>query len=303
MGVVPAMTEATVSAIIPATTQLEGAGFEVNRPFPSARLDMLDPFLLLDQMGPVVNAPGQAIGTSDHPHRGFETVTYLLDGEIEHVDSLGNGGRLGPGDTQWMTAGAGIVHREGPSPEAASAGGPMHGIQLWVNLPAAEKMTPPRYQDLRAADVAVTELGGATVRVIAGRAFGLDGPGQTRTPISYAHVTLPAGATLSTEIDPEHNVGVYTLIGEISIGPQVVDARQLAVIEPGSSTLTLTGPGIDDEPAEVLVLTGRPIGEPVARAGPFVMNTRAELHEAMLDYQSGAMGSIPAPTGTRPGPG
>jgi redox-sensitive bicupin YhaK (pirin superfamily) len=296
------MPAAVVSTIVPATTQLEGAGFEVHRPFPSARLAMVDPFLLLDQMGPVMNRPGEAIGTPDHPHRGFETVTYLLDGEIEHVDSLGSSGRLGPGDTQWMTAGAGIVHREGPSPESASAGGPMHGVQLWVNLPAAAKMTPPRYQDLRAADVAVAEIDGAMVRVIAGNVFGLDGPGQTHTPISYSHVTMPPNTSVSTDLDSAHTVAVYVLTGSAEVGGRDISARELALMEPGATQLTLSGPpSVENNAAEVLVLTGQPIDEPVARAGPFVMNTRAELHQAMLDFRSGEMGSIPARSGSTSG--
>ena len=280
-----------VSTVVPAQTQLEGEGFEVHRPFPSARLDMLDPFLLLDQLGPVVQGPGEAIGTSDHPHRGFETVTYLIDGEIEHVDSLGNGGRLGPGDTQWMTAGAGIVHREGPTPEVRSAGGRAFGVQLWVNLPAELKMVTPRYQHIGAADVARRSGAGFEVRVIAGELFGLVGPGQTHTPISYAHLTLEPGASASTAIDPEHQAGVYVLKGEARVGEVAVGERSLAVIEPGTVEMSVSGGSIE---ADVMVLTGRPLREPVARAGPFVMNTEAELRQAMLDYQSGEMGRIAA---------
>lgn len=286
------MVQRRITATVDAVRQLEGDGFEVRRPFPSARLELLDPFLLLDHMGPVAFGPGEGVGTPEHPHRGFETVTYLLEGDLEHRDSLGNGGRLGPGDTQWMTAGAGIVHREGPSPEAQSTGGRLHGVQLWVNLPAALKMTPPRYQDVRADRVAVDRRhDGAVIRVIAGEAFGLTGPGSTHTPIVYAHLTLPAGATATTALPPATNAGVYVLSGQVQISDGAVHEGQLAVLGPGDE-LTLSGE-ID---AEVLLLAGTPLGEPVARYGPFVMNTRQELIQAMEDYQAGHMGSIPATT-------
>ena len=270
----------------------EGDGFVVRRPFPGPALDLFDPFLLLDEMGPTMVEPGKGVGTPDHPHRGFETVTYLIDGELEHRDSLGNGGLLGAGDTQWMTAGAGIIHKEGPSARLQKSGGRSHGFQLWVNLPAALKMTPPRYQDIRADAVAVADLvGGGRARVIAGTLFGVDGPGSTLTPISYAHVSIPAGTSASTQVPAEHNVGVLVFGGSAEVGGVTAADGQFVIL--GEGTVVTLRAHTD---TELLVLVGQPLNEPVARYGPFVMNTRAELAQAFEDYQSGRMGSIPAVT-------
>jgi quercetin 2,3-dioxygenase len=280
-------TPATIVQLITAERAVEGDGFVVRRPFPTARHSYIDPFLLFDHMGPEEFAPGEGTGTPWHPHRGFETVTYLLEGDAEHRDSMGNHGFLRAGDTQWMTAGSGVLHKEGPSAESQRDGGRTHGLQLWVNLPAAEKMTTPAYQDLRAASVPRHELPGATVRVIAGDLFELHGPGSTHTPISYAHVTLAAGATVSTALPSGHVVLVYPLTGSITIAGQSVAEATLAVVG-GGDTLTFTG-GADS--SEVIVLTGEPLGEPVARMGPFVMNTQAELRQAMVDFDHGRFGS------------
>ncbi len=282
--------DARVVRLVPAQRAVEGDGFVVRRPFPTAGLSHLDPFLLFDHMGPVAFGPGGGAGTPWHPHRGFETVTYLLEGEAEHRDSLGNHGLLRAGDTQWMTAGSGVLHKEGPSAAARRDGGRMHGLQLWVNLPAAEKMVAPAYQDLRADAVARREGDGTVVRVIAGSLFGLTGPGSTRTPIAYAHVTLGAGASASTALPDGHTVLVYPMTGGVSVGGTAVDEGVLAVVE--GERLTITGaPAGTEEPSEVIVLTGRPLGEPVARYGPFVMNTRAELHQAVADLERGLFGS------------
>jgi len=287
------MTNRTIASITTAHRQLEGDGFEVRRPFPSTELDLLDPFLLLDHLGPKVEAPRQAVGTPEHPHRGFETVTYLLEGELAHRDSLGNGGLLGPGDTQWMTAGAGIIHQEGPSQRMLAEGGLNHGVQLWVNLPAALKMTAPAYQDVRSADVARSVSDdGVAVRVIAGNAFGLTGPGRTHTPITYAHVTVPAGAQRSTSTDDTHNWGIYVLGGHVVVNGSTVLEGQFARFGDGD-IVELTGV---DTTSDVLLLTGQPIGEQVARYGPFVMNTRAEIAEAIEDFQAGRFGTIAATT-------
>jgi redox-sensitive bicupin YhaK (pirin superfamily) len=280
-------TPATSVQLIAAERAVEGDGFVVRRPFPTARHSYIDPFLLFDHMGPAEFAPGEGTGTPWHPHRGFETVTYLLEGDAEHRDSMGNHGFLRAGDTQWMTAGSGVLHKEGPSAESQRHGGRTHGLQLWVNLPAAEKMTAPAYQDLRAASVPRHELPGATVRVIAGDLFELHGPGSTHTPISYAHVTLSAGTTVSTALPAGHVVLVYPLTGSISIAGQSVAEATLAVVD-GGDTLTFTG---DADTSEVIVLTGEPLGEPVARMGPFVMNTQAELRQAMVDFDHGKFGS------------
>ncbi|MGZ4673932.1 MAG: pirin family protein [Ilumatobacteraceae bacterium] len=277
---------ATVTRLIPAQRAVEGDGFVVRRPFPTAALSYIDPFLLFDHMGPVDFAPGEGTGTSWHPHRGFETVTYLLEGDAEHRDSMGNHGFLHAGDTQWMTAGSGVLHKEGPSAEAQRRGGRTHGLQLWVNLPAALKMIAPMYQDLRAAENGRDERDGATLRVIAGDLFGLTGPGSTHTQISYAHVTLDAAASVSTELPDDHVVLAYPMTGATLIGDRQVDEGILAVIEGDHLTLTGLAPR-----SEIIVLTGRPIGEPVARYGPFVMNTEEELRQAYLDFDHGRFGS------------
>ncbi|MEY4174081.1 MAG: hypothetical protein RI900_1246 [Actinomycetota bacterium] len=272
--------------LIRAQQAVEGDGFVVRRPFPTMSLSHLDPFLLFDHLGPVDFAPGKGIGTPWHPHRGFETVTYLLEGENEHRDSMGNHGVLRAGDTQWMTAGAGVLHREGPSAATQATGGRTHGLQLWVNLPADEKMCAPAYQDLRAEAVAVAHSAGAVVRVIAGELFGLVGPGSTRTPISYAHLTLEATGEVSTPLPAGHRVLVYAMTGAVDVGDTRVDEGVMAEIE--ADTLTVTGVATS---SEVIVLTGRPIGEPVARYGPFVMNTEQELRQAFLDFDKGRFGT------------
>jgi quercetin 2,3-dioxygenase len=272
--------------LIRAQQAVEGDGFVVRRPFPTMTLSHLDPFLLFDHLGPVDFAPGKGIGTPWHPHRGFETVTYLLEGENEHRDSMGNHGLLRAGDTQWMTAGSGVLHREGPSAAEQARGGRTHGLQLWVNLPASEKMCEPSYQDLRAEAVAVARADGAVVRVIAGHLFGLTGPGSTRTPISYAHLTLERGAQVVTALPDGHRVLVYPMTGAVQVGVTRVDEGIMAEVE----TPELELEGVADT-SEVIVLTGRPIGEPVARHGPFVMNTEQELRQAFLDFEKGRFGT------------
>ncbi|MEQ1701825.1 MAG: pirin family protein [Ilumatobacteraceae bacterium] len=280
-------TGGRVVRLIRAQHAVEGDGFVVRRPFPTPSLSHIDPFLLFDHMGPVDFEPGRGVGTPWHPHRGFETVTYLLEGDAEHRDSMGNQGFMKSGDTQWMTAGSGVLHKEGPSEEAQATGGRTHGLQLWVNLPAAKKMTEPAYQDLRADQNAVAELPGATVRVIAGELFGLTGPGSTHTPISYGHVTLTEGATVSTPLPAGHVVLVYPMSGSFTAGTTLVEEGILAIVE--GTEITLTGATAH---SEVILLTGEPIGEPVARYGPFVMNTEAEIRQAFADFERGVFGPI-----------
>ena len=277
--------QARVVRLIRAQHAVEGDGFVVRRPFPTASLSHIDPFLLFDHMGPVDFEPGRGVGTPWHPHRGFETVTYLLEGDAEHRDSMGNRGVLGAGDTQWMTAGSGVLHKEGPTEAVQLEGGRTHGLQLWVNLPAVKKMIEPAYQDLRAAEVAQRTEQGASIRVIAGELFGLDGPGSTHTPISYAHVTLAAGASVTTPLPSGHVVLGYAMTGSFHVGDTQVDEGILAVLE--GQRLTLTGTAAS---SEIIVLTGQPIGEPVARYGPFVMNTETELRQAFDDFERGTFG-------------
>ncbi|HET9728324.1 MAG TPA: pirin family protein [Acidimicrobiia bacterium] len=285
-------TPRKVRSLATARHSFEGAGFPVARPFPQpgAEWTDTDPFLMLDEMGPIEYAPGEAKGAPDHPHRGFETVTYLFAGEMEHRDSTGGGGLLRAGDTQWMTAGAGIVHSETPTAEMLRDGGLMHGVQLWVNLPRAAKRERPRYQDLAGERVPTARSadGRALLRVIAGSLGGLDGPGSTHTPIVYAHATLEAGAELRLDWQRELNALVYVFEGSVRVDGETVEAQQLAVLDDNGDTVSF----IADDRAEVLLLGGQPIREPVAWYGPFVMNTKDEIVEAFDDFEAGRMGSI-----------
>lgn len=276
------MAARSVIETIKAGRALEGAGFEVRRPFPIPRLTHVDPFLLLDEMGPTDLAPGAAKGAPDHPHRGFETVTYMIDGAVEHEDSEGHTGRIGPGGVQWMTAGSGVVHSEMPARELVSDGGRMHGFQLWVNLPAAEKMTTPRYQEFLARDIPEVETAAATVRVIAGSYGGIQGPVETRSPMSYLHVRLAPGASTSFAAPSDRSAVVYTFRG--------AGDGTLRIYDTDGDEIVLANDG--EDPSEHLVLTGAPLGEPIARYGPFVMNTSAEIEEAIHDYQTGNFATI-----------
>ncbi len=286
--------------VVDAIQTYEGEGFPVRRPFPGLERTVADPFILLDQMGEVQYGVGEAKGAPDHPHRGFETVTYMIDGEFVHRDSTGGGGVIANGDTQWMTAGAGIVHSEMPPEKLIRTGGLFHGVQLWVNLPAAQKWSQPRYQDIAASSVTLLRSsdGGALVRVIAGDLGGYAGPGVTQTPITYAHVTLAAGSRLEIPWNPEFNALVYALGGLGTVGTEQtpLESGQLAVLGPGEALRVDGGPRQDSRAPslDVLLLGGRPIREPVVQYGPFVMNTRDEIMQAIADYQSGKMGSIPA---------
>jgi quercetin 2,3-dioxygenase len=289
-----------VRSVTTAPSGLEGEGFPVRRAFAGVDLADLDPFVHMDQMGEVEYAPGEPKGTPWHPHRGFETVTYIIDGTFEHQDSNGGGGLITNGDTQWMTAGAGILHIEKPPEQLVASGGLFHGTQLWVNLPKAEKWAPPRYQDLRASEVGLLASAdaGALVRVIAGDLAGHGGPGDTYTPITYAHATVAPGGRLDLPWNRAFNALVYVLAGEGTVGVERRPARtgQLAVFGAGDSLRVEAAAGQESRsPAlEVLLLGGRPIGEPVAWYGPFVMNTRDELLEAFEDFQAGKLGIIPA---------
>jgi len=302
----PALTVAEtrwrpVDQIVTAQRQLEGEGFVVRRPFPSVTLPLADPFLLLDQMGAVEYAPGEAKGTPWHPHRGFETVTYMIDGAFEHQDTTGGGGLITDGATQWMTAGAGIQHIEKPPERLVISGGLFHGIQLWVNLPAATKWTPPRYQDIEAQDAALLSSadGSSLVRVIAGELDGHAGPGVTHTPITYLHATVAPDSKLALPWPRDFNALVYVLSGQGYAGDdeRPLDEGQLAVFGPGDAISIRSAakqPSNSPTGWELLILGGLPINEPVARHGPFVMNTREEIFQAVEDYHAGKMGTIPA---------
>jgi len=289
-----------VRGVSAAPSGLEGEGFPVRRAFAGVDLSDLDPFVHMDQMGEVEYAPGEPKGTPWHPHRGFETVTYIIDGIFDHQDSNGGGGTITDGDTQWMTAGAGILHIERPPEHLVVSGGLFHGIQLWVNLPKAEKWAPPRYQDLRATEVSLLSSpdAGALVRVIAGEVAGHAGPGQTYTPMTMLHVTLAPGAALDLPWRDDFNALAYVLAGVGSAGVEkiAVSTGQLVVFGPGDAIRLEASKGQESRSAEleVLLLGGRPIREPVAWYGPFVMNTKAELMQAFEDYQAGKLGTIPA---------
>ena len=289
-----------IRGVSAAPSGLEGEGFPVRRAFAGVDLADLDPFVHMDQMGEVEYAPGEPKGTPWHPHRGFETVTYIIDGIFEHQDSNGGGGTITNGDTQWMTAGAGILHIERPPEHLVVSGGLFHGIQLWVNLPKAEKWAPPRYQDLRATEVSLLSSpdAGALVRVIAGEVAGHAGPGQTYTPMTMLHVSLAPGAALELPWREDFNALAYVLAGAGSAGVErvVVSTGQLIAFGPGDAIRLEASKGQESRSPmlEVLLLGGRPIKEPVAWYGPFVMNTRAELLQAFEDYQAGKLGTIPA---------
>ena len=289
-----------VTSITDAPTGYEGEGFPVRRAFAGVPLHLLDPFIHMDQMGEVDYAPGEPRGTSWHPHRGFETVTYMIDGTFQHRDSIGGGGLISNGDTQWMTAGAGILHIERPPEQMVRSGGVFHGVQLWVNLPARDKRIAPKYQDLAGTDAGLgrSDDGGALVRVIAGDVGGISGPGSTHTPINYAHVTLAPGARIEIPWPANYNALVYALSGRGTVGRERRPFRsgQLAVLSSGDTIAVDAAQQQDSHtPAlEILLLGGQPLGEPVAAHGPFVMNTRAELIEAIEDFQTGRMGTIHA---------
>jgi redox-sensitive bicupin YhaK (pirin superfamily) len=289
-----------VRSITTAPRGFEGEGFPVRRAFAGVDLADLDPFIHLDQMGEVEYAPGEPKGTPWHPHRGFETVTYLMDGTFEHQDSNGGGGTITNGDTQWMTAGAGILHIERPPEALVISGGLFHGLQLWVNLPSALKWSPPRYQDLRASEVALLSSsdGGSLVRVIAGELAGYAGPGSTYSPMTMVHASLRPGARLNISWRADYNALAYVLAGDGLVGEaqHPVQTGQLAVFGPGNA-LTVSAAQHQDSrhpDLELLLLGGRPIGEPVAWMGPFVMNTREEVQQAYLDFKAGRLGSVPA---------
>ncbi|OZF38084.1 pirin [Rhodococcus sp. 14-2496-1d] len=281
-----------VRSVTTAPTGYEGEGFPVRRAFAGLDMSSLDPFIHMDQMGEVNYAPGEPKGTPWHPHRGFETVTYMIDGIMEHKDSHGGGGIISGGDTQWMTAGGGILHIEAPPEHLVMSGGLFHGVQLWVNLPRENKMAHPRYQDITGSKVALASSpdGGALVRVIAGEIAGLQGPGSTYTPIALSHSTIAPEAALTLPWNREFNALVYVLAGEGTVGAEKRPIRmgQTALFGRGD-TIEMSASAVG-ESLEVFVLGGRPIREPVAMAGPFVMNTKSEVLQAFEDYQAGRLG-------------
>ena len=280
----------TITRVATGHHQPEGDGMTVRRAFPNQSIGRLDPFLMLDEMGPIVFEPGARSGFPDHPHRGFETVTYLLEGEFEHKDSNGNKGRLGPGDVQWMTAGAGVVHSEMPAARLREKGGRLHGFQLWVNLPAKDKMMTPRYQEFPGAKIPEAKFTGGSAKVIAGKFGGVSAIIDTRTPIQYLHVRLEAGATVALDVPKGHEGFVYVFGHQATVAGKLLHEGQTGALAGEGSVAAAAGP----DGAQFLFVTGIPIREPVFQYGPFVMTTREEIIQAVQDFQSGKFGTIPA---------
>jgi quercetin 2,3-dioxygenase len=299
----------SVSRIINSIKTTEGGGFIVNRSFPTNSLLDFDPFLLLDEMGPKNWKPGEAKGAPDHPHRGFETVTYMLEGRFEHKDSRGNSGRLGPGDVQWMTAGAGVVHSEMPDKEFVQSGGNLHGFQLWVNLPQRDKMIKPHYQDIPSSKIPIaeTEDDAVKVKVIAGEALGAHAVIETRTPILYLHFTLQPEAKVVQSVPKEYNTFAYVIKGKALIGPaekqKIAKTGQMVIFDNDGEEVVISAVAADHTNSattttgesavlDILLIGGIPLNESVARYGPFAMNTKEEILQAIEDYQNGRMGEI-----------
>ena len=282
--------------IVPASSTLEGGGFEVYRPFPGQVADWFDPFLLLDEMAPNHHSPGEAVGAPAHPHRGFETVTYIFRGEVEHHDSAGNHGLIGPGDARCMTAGAAIIHSEMPSARIQTNGGVSHGIQLWINLPAALRRTTPKYQALTADQMSSVSGPGWTAEIVAGSLLDHVGPAHTHTPVGLGRVEIQPGSSLRIPATDGHTALVYAFAGHATVGApgEPLPPHHLAVLGHGGGDIALTVSADAAEPFHCLVLIGEPINEPMVRYGPFVMNTKAEIQEAISDFNAGRMGTIAA---------
>jgi quercetin 2,3-dioxygenase len=292
-------TERPVLAISTAPSGYEGEGFPVRRTMAGIRYEHLDPFIMMDHMGEVDYAAGEPKGTNWHPHRGFETVTYLVEGQFVHQDSHGGGGVITEGATQWMTAGSGLLHIETPPEQLVENGGLFHGFQLWVNLPAKDKFLAPKYQPLEASQVLLLASAdaGSLLRVIAGEVDGHVGPGSTHTPITLLHASVAPGAQLSLPWQADYNALAYVMAGTgtVGVGREPIHAGQMAVFGAGDR-ITLAADATQDSRTnslEVILLGGRPIREPMAHYGPFVMNTREELVAALEDYQAGRLGVVP----------
>jgi quercetin 2,3-dioxygenase len=282
-----------VTKVIDSKTTAEGEGFTVNRAFPTHFMREIDPFLLLDEMGPIDHPVGKVLGFPDHPHRGFETVTYMLEGKFKHKDSHGHSGKLGPGDVQWMTAAAGVIHSEMPDDEMVRKGGRLHGFQLWVNLPRKDKMTKPHYQEIPSSKIPVAKSadGKVTAKVIAGQALDVSAVIETRTPILYVHFTLQPNAKVQQSIPANYNAFAYVFSGEGQLGIDNTDVSkgQIATFSAGDYVSIRNE---SNAPLDVLLIGGVPLNEPIARYGPFVMNEQEEIEQAIEDYRSGKMGRI-----------
>ncbi|MFJ3200193.1 pirin family protein [Streptomyces sp. NPDC086989] len=278
----------SVADVVQPVHTLEGEGFPVRRPFPTPRIPQLDPFLMVDQVGPVDLGPGEPKGAPDHPHRGFETIAYVLEGDIEYADSTGSRGVVPPGAVQWLTAGAGVVHSAQPTDAFRTAGGLQHNLQIWVNLPASRKGLRPRTQNHTAQEIPVVRtLDGSWFKVIAGSALGVTGPFDTQVPVTVVHASIAPGASAELPAPAGRNAAVYVLSGSGRVAARELADGELAVLADDGGAVRVEGGPIG---ADLLFLTGEPIGEPVFRAGPFVMNTAEEIDQAFDDYAADRLG-------------
>jgi redox-sensitive bicupin YhaK (pirin superfamily) len=286
----------SVDSVITSIETTEGEGITVSRSFPTPSLSHIDPFLLLDEFGPQYLSASEANGLPAHPHRGFETVTYMFEGKFEHKDSRGNAGKLSSGDVQWMTAGAGLVHSEMPEKEFVRKGGRLHGFQLWVNLPKADKMIQPGYQEIPSAKipVATTADGKVSVKVIAGESLGVRAIINTRTPIMYLHFTIQPGSEVAQPIPSSYNAFCYVVRGKGLIGKDRIEAEKgkAVIFKKDGEQVTIASASDSKSPLEILLLAGVPLNEPIARYGPFVMNSNEEIYQTVEDYQNGRLGTI-----------
>jgi len=286
--------ERPLLAITTAPQGVEGEGFPVRRAFYGLDQRDLDPFIHMDQMGEVEYGPGEPKGTAWHPHRGFETVTIAYQGEVDHEDTGGNRGSIRPGDVQWMTAGSGVLHKEMHGRDYARRGGPFEMLQLWVNLPAKSKMTSPRYQELLDRDIPAARLPGdaGSVRVIAGEFEGAKGPARTFTPINLFDLRLRAGHRVRLDLREGWTAALFVLRGKVSVNGEAANEGELVVFEREGGEAAIEAAS----DATVFVMNGKPIDEPIAGYGPFVMNTQEQIRQAVVDYQSGRLGRIPSST-------
>ena len=276
-----------IAGTIQSQRTVEGGGFNVRRPFPTAQLDQIDPFLLLDEMGPADYAPGKAVGAPSHPHRGFETVTYMLSGSMVHEDSTGTKAVIKKGGVQWMTAGSGVIHSELPTDDMMKLGGRMHGFQLWVNLPAAKKMIDPRYQGYEAEEMATVQLAnGGHIRVVAGVVHGAKGPVETTSPMTYAHAVLEVGDVVEWLPEEGHTALIHVFDGEARVNESTSVSGEMVVLQ---RTAGLVRVEATTSAAQILIMGGLPLGEPMVRYGPFVMNTKEEIITAVEEYNDGKL--------------
>ena len=284
------ITMRKINRVINSQRTTEGGGFKVRRPFPTSEVEDIDPFLLLDEMGPSDYAPHKALGAPSHPHRGFETVTYLMDGAMVHEDSIGTRAVIKNGGVQWMTAGSGVIHSELPTDDMLALGGRMHGFQLWVNLPADRKMIPPRYQGYEADELTQVKLAnGGLIKIVAGEVHGVTGPVETTSPMTYAHAVMQPNDSINWSPDATHTALVHVFAGAVSVNGEKFASGQMVVFERSAGEIKIEVDIKSNETVQLLIIGGAPLNEPIVRYGPFVMNTRQQIVDAVTDYQAGRL--------------